>query len=94
MKSFLLFLFVATIPALGQVKIESAEKCLEYVRLHNLSLQSETLNEEVSRERLRAAWALMLPQIKAFGTLDDNISLPVSLVPAQFLGGMHQTGRM
>jgi outer membrane protein TolC len=87
MKSFLLFLFVATIPALGQVKIESAEKCLEYVRLHNLSLQSETLNEEVSRERLRAAWALMLPQIKAFGTLDDNISLPVSLVPSQFLGG-------
>lgn len=80
-------LFVATIPAIAQVKIENAEKCLEYVRLHNLSLQNETLNEEVSRERLRAAWALLLPQLKAFGTLDDNISLPVSLVPAQFLGG-------
>lgn len=87
MKSLFLFLIIATIPAFGQVRVESAEKCLEYVRLHNLSLQNESLNEEVSRVRLRAAWALMLPQIKAFGTLDDNISLPVSLVPAQFLGG-------
>jgi outer membrane protein TolC len=87
MKLFFLFLVLVTMSAFGQVKIESAEKCLEYVRLHNLSLQNESLNEEVSRERLRAAWALMLPQLKAFGTLDDNISLPVSLVPAQFLGG-------
>jgi outer membrane protein TolC len=87
MKSIFLLLVVVTIPAFGQVKLESAEQCLEYVRVHNLSLQNESLNEEVSRERLRAAWAGMLPQIKAFGTLDDNIALPVSLVPAQFLGG-------
>lgn len=87
MKSIFLLFIIATIPALGQVQIESAEKCLAYVRIHNLPLQNESLNEEVSRERLRAAWALMLPQIKAFGTFDDNISLPVSLVPAQFLGG-------
>jgi outer membrane protein TolC len=87
MKSIFLFLFVATIPAFAQVKLESADQCLDYVRLHNLTLQNESLNEEISRERLRAAWAVMLPQIKAFGTLDDNIALPVSLVPAQFLGG-------
>src|SRR5215216_7121455 len=87
MRSFFLLFLITSIPAFAQVKVENAAQCLEYVRLHNLSLQNETLNEELSHERLRAAWGLMLPQLKAFGTLDDNVSLPVSLVPAQFLGG-------
>jgi outer membrane protein TolC len=57
------------------------------VKQNNPSLQTEALNEKISETRVRSAWASLLPQVRAFGTFDNNISLPVQLVPAQFLGG-------
>lgn len=71
----------------GQTQFGSLQECLEYSSRNNASLKIDHLNEAISHERVKAAWAALLPQVKVFGNLDNNLSLPVQLVPAQFLGG-------
>src|SRR5688500_9838989 len=81
---FFLFSFTTLHP---QMRFESLEQCVRYAREHSATLRSEHFNTAISHERVRSAWAGIMPQVKAFGTFDNNISLPVQLVPAQFLGG-------
>jgi outer membrane protein TolC len=71
----------------AQTKFESLAQSLSYTRQHSPLLKSENLSASISDERLRMAWAGILPQVKAFGTFDNNIRLPVQLVPAQLFGG-------
>jgi outer membrane protein TolC len=71
----------------AQTKFESLAQSLSYTRQHSPLLKSENLSTSISHERLRMAWAGILPQVKAFGTFDNNIRLPVQLVPAQLFGG-------
>jgi outer membrane protein TolC len=73
--------------AQAQTTFRSVTEALEHTRKNNPSLKADQLNQEISQERLRSAWSVLLPQVKAFGTFDNNVSLPVQLVPAQFLGG-------
>lgn len=84
---FVLFLILINTTLVAQTRFENLAQCLEYVKAHNPSLRSEALNEEMVESRMRSAWAPLLPQVRAFGSFDNNISLPVQLVPAQFLGG-------
>jgi outer membrane protein TolC len=86
-----LFLSLLTVAAISsgnaQTQFNSLAECLEFSKQNNPSLKVDNLNREISHERLRSAWSAMLPQVKAFANLDDNLNLPVSLVPAQLLGG-------
>jgi outer membrane protein TolC len=86
---FFSLLIVVSIISSGsaQTQFNSVAECLEFSKQNNPSLKIESLNREISHERLRSAWSAMLPQIRAFANLDDNLNLPVSLVPAQLLGG-------
>lgn len=84
---YVLFLILINIPLLAQTRFANLEQCLEYVKANNPSLKAEGLNEEMIESRMRSAWGALLPQVRAFGSFDNNISLPVQLVPAQFLGG-------
>jgi outer membrane protein TolC len=88
MKKIVHLLLLFTVTSLqAQTHFQSLEQCIAYAREHNASLLSERFNAAISHERVKSAWAGILPQIKAFGTFDNNISLPVQLVPAQLLGG-------
>jgi outer membrane protein TolC len=88
MKRFLPFVILLLAgPVSGQTLFEDLEQCISAVKLNNPGLQSESLNQQLSETRLKSAWASVLPQVRAFGSFDNNISLPVQLVPAQFLGG-------
>jgi outer membrane protein TolC len=71
----------------AQITFLSLEEVLAHAKKNNTTLKVDQLNQEISHERLRAAWSSLLPQVKAFGSFDNNLSLPVQLVPAQFLGG-------
>lgn len=89
MRLFLLLFFslFTILPLFGQVVFENLDQCLEHVKKNNPGLKAAHLDRAISEERLRAARARLLPQVKAFTSFDNNISLPVQLVPAEFLGG-------
>jgi outer membrane protein TolC len=85
MKTICIFLISFSIHA--QTKFSSLKECLDFAKANNVALKIEKLNQQVSQEKMRSAWAVLLPQVRAFGLLDDNISLPVQLIPAEFVGG-------
>jgi outer membrane protein TolC len=84
---YLLILTLCCIQGFAQTRFDNLEQYLEHVRANNHSLKSETFNEKISDLRVKSAWSSLYPQVRAFGSFDNNISLPVQLVPAQFLGG-------
>jgi outer membrane protein TolC len=85
MKTICIFLISFSIQA--QTKFSNLRECLDFAKANNVALKIEKLNQQVSQEKMRSAFASLLPQVRAFGSLDDNISLPVQLVPAEFVGG-------
>jgi outer membrane protein TolC len=85
-KLFLLLLILSATSVAAQIRFENLDQCLAFLKQNNPALQSENLYVEINEEKLRSAYAMMLPQLKTFGAFDNNISLPVQLVPAQFLG--------
>jgi outer membrane protein TolC len=86
-KRILYILLISSFAAHSQVQFGRLEDAISHAKTNNAALKSESLNQEISNQRLKSAWSALLPTVKAFGTLDNNISLPVQLVPAEFLGG-------
>jgi outer membrane protein TolC len=87
MRNIIILLILISFTTHGQTKFSTLQECLDFARANNPVLKIESLNEQVSQEKVRSAWASLLPQVRAFGSMDDNISLPVQLVPAEFVGG-------
>jgi outer membrane protein TolC len=82
---YLLLLLASTLNA--QVHFSNLSECLAFTKENNAQIKAEALNHKLSEERVKAAWSSLLPQVKAFGNLDNNLNLPVQLVPAQIFGG-------
>jgi outer membrane protein len=91
--TFTILLILLVVDLIGQPRFESLNDYLDYVSTHNPSLESEALNNQMSESRIRTAWSSLLPQVRAFGTFDNNINLPVQLIPAQIFGGPEGTFR-
>ena len=87
MKKLYLLFSIVTFSVNAQTRFSSLQECLDFSKANNPVLKIDKLNEQVSEEKMRAAWATLLPQVRAFGSMDDNVSLPVQLIPAQFVGG-------
>jgi outer membrane protein TolC len=84
----LLFIILAIPQAVdAQIRFTSLDEAIAHAKSNNASLKAENLNQQISDQRLKSAWSALLPTVRAFGTLDNNVSLPVQLVPAEFLGG-------
>lgn len=73
--------------AVAQTTFTSLEEVILHAKANNPGLKVDNLNQHISDQRLKSAWSALLPTVRAFGTLDNNVSLPVQLVPAEFLGG-------
>ena len=86
-KILCLLLLIPFIAGYTQPPFNNLRECIEYSKQNNASLKIDQLSAQISHEKLKAAWSVLLPQVKAFGTLDNNLSLPVQLVPAQLFGG-------
>jgi outer membrane protein TolC len=87
MKNILFIFVLISFGAEAQTTFASVQECLDFAKANNPELKIENLNENISHEKMRSAWAALLPQVRAFGSMDDNISLPVQLIPAEFVGG-------
>lgn len=84
---FTILALLIHIHAQSQTTLATFQDAIDRFKNSNPSLQIEKLNAEMSDERLKIAWSALLPYASAFGSLDNNVSLPVQLVPAQLLGG-------
>lgn len=91
MRQLIFILIACSGFALQAQTFSSLDEFISYSKLNNPSLKAENLNREISNQRLKSAWSVLLPQVRAFGNIDNNVSLPVQLVPAQFLGGPEGT---
>jgi outer membrane protein TolC len=80
-------MIMASGASMAQVRFDGLDQCLEYAREHNVTVQTEKINQQISNEQVKAARGVLFPQVKAVASLDNNLSLPVQLVPAAFLGG-------
>jgi outer membrane protein TolC len=86
-KVLLFILLLIPLAINAQVKFNNLDEAIAHAQSNNASLKVENINQQISDQRLKSAWSALLPTVRAFGTLDNNISLPVQLVPAEFLGG-------
>lgn len=83
---FMVFLILSG-HARGQESLDlSLNQALEKGLMHNFSLQTARIEVESARQKVRETTASGLPQISANVSYNDNISLPTTLLPGEFLG--------
>ena len=80
----LLLLFSGTV--FGQHTFPSLESCIRFAFRNRPDLQNERLSETIAQNGQKLATSALYPQLKAFSTFDDYLSLPVQLIPSEFLG--------
>ncbi|GAB3768337.1 hypothetical protein GCM10028818_02570 [Spirosoma horti] len=79
--------FLCSLTAPAQTVITTVQEALTAVRRHNPDLVNARQNQLVQAQQRTASRAALLPQARLFTNFDYNYALPVSLVPAEFLGG-------
>lgn len=79
--------FLCSLTATAQTVITTVQEALTTVRRHNPDLVNARQNQLVQAQQRTATKAVLLPQARLFTNFDYNYALPVSLVPAEFLGG-------
>lgn len=71
----------------AQIVISNVEDCIRLARENNFELKQIRLNQKVESQNLKIAKSNLSPQLKFTTNFDNNLILPASLLPAQFLGG-------
>jgi outer membrane protein len=65
----------------------SAKQAVDYALKNAVQVKNALLNIELQRQSNKGVTALALPQISGNVSLTDYLSIPTSLIPAQFFGG-------
>ena len=65
----------------------SLQQALDYAEQHNVQVKNALLDIQIQRETNREFTGSAYPHLSAGGSLVYNAKLPVSLVPAEFIGG-------
>jgi outer membrane protein len=65
----------------------SMQQAIDYALEHNRSLTSAKLDYEVSQKTVWETVASGLPHVNGSATLDDNLKLMTTLIPAEMFGG-------
>jgi outer membrane protein len=84
--SFLFACFIS-IYSYGQTELNSVEEAVRFGMRNNVLIQNYQLQEMIARDQAKLTTSVLLPQLRAFSSFDDYLSLPVQLIPAEFLGG-------
>ena len=86
-----LFLAPAFVMAQDTVKVQrhefSVQQAVEYAHKNNVQVKNALLDVQIQGETNREVTAAAYPHLSASGSLTYNAKLPVSLIPAEFLGG-------
>lgn len=88
MKKYINFvLFLTVFSAKAQIVIGSLEEALTMAKsnFYDAKIQAQKLN--IDAENALGISSKLLPQIKAYSNLENNIALPVQLIPAEIFGG-------
>lgn len=72
---------------LPEIHSFSLQQALDYAEQHNVQVKNALLNILIQQQTNREFTGSAYPQINASGSLVYNAKLPVSLVPAEFIGG-------
>ena len=65
----------------------SLNEALDYAMTHSYAISNARHDVESARSKVWETITLGLPQISGSGSYTDNLKMPVSLIPAEFLGG-------
>jgi outer membrane protein TolC len=65
----------------------SLTQCISYATANSFTLQSARLDEKIAAGYVREVRSAGLPQVSVSSTFEDNLRLPVSLIPAEVTGG-------
>jgi outer membrane protein TolC len=65
----------------------SLTECIGYATENSFTLQSARLDEKIAAGYVREVRSAGLPQVAVSGVFEDNLRLPVSLIPAEVTGG-------
>jgi outer membrane protein len=65
----------------------SAKDCIEYALKNNVQVKNSLLDIQVQEQDNRIVTALALPAVNGDGGYTDYLSVPTSLLPAEFFGG-------
>ena len=72
----------------GPVRHEfSVQQAIDYAVKNNVVIKNSLLDIQIQKQTNREYTGIAYPQISGSGSLTYNASLPVSLIPAEFLGG-------
>ena len=83
---FTFFLGVALTARAQEEKILSLKQAIEYALEHNIATSKAKLDEQESLYNVREVRSQALPQITFTGSLDDNLNIPVQLLPGEIVG--------
>ena len=76
------------LPALAQEQHAfTIQQALEYAKKNNVQVKNALIDIQIQEQTNREVTGTALPQLKGTGSIVYNAKLPVSLVPAEFLGG-------
>lgn len=86
---FLIYLFIAALIFQSQAQhtFRSLEEATQFALKNRPDFLNEELALQVANQQIRLSAAGLYPQVKAVGSLDDYLALPVQLIPAEFIGG-------
>jgi len=73
-----------TAPAVHEFSIQ---QCIDYSRQHNVQVKNALLDLQIQQQSNKVTTADALPKITASGATQDFFQTPVTLVPAEFIGG-------
>jgi outer membrane protein TolC len=72
---------------LAQTAGYSLTDCIGYATNNSFTLKLARLDEKIAAGYVREVRSAGLPQVSVSSTLEDNLRLPVSLIPAEVTGG-------
>ena len=89
MKLFTLFIFmlIAIVADAQKVNSFSVQQAVEYAKQNSIQVKNALLDYQVQKQTNREITSAAFPQISATGTLNDFLTIPTSLLPAEIAGG-------
>ena len=89
MKLFTVFIFmlIAIVADAQKVNSFSVQQAVEYAKQNSIQVKNALLDYQVQKQTNREITSAAFPQISATGTLNDFLTIPTSLLPAEIAGG-------
>lgn len=84
----IVFMLIDAASVFGQDSLQfSLDEAKAYASKHSYTIQNSSLDVDAARKKVWETIATGLPQVSGSGSYTNYLNLPVSLIPAEFVGG-------